>query len=82
MPITMSTRVPADQALACALRRLRQDSGSTQEDVAYNAGITVAALARIERGKTTPRWTTVRRIVSALNVSLAELVAAVEDAPV
>jgi len=82
MPITMSTRDPADQALACALRRLRQDSGSTQEDVAYNAGITVAALARIERGKTTPRWTTVRRIVSALNVSLAELVAAVEDAPV
>lgn len=78
----MSTRDPADQALACALRRLRQDSGSTQEDVAYNAGITVAALARIERGKTTPRWTTVRRIVSALNVSLAELVAAVEDAPV
>lgn len=78
----MSTQDSTDQALACALRRLRQDSGSTQEDLAYNAGITVAALARIERGQTNPRWTIVRRIGSGLKASLAELVAAVEDAPV
>lgn len=79
---TMSTQDLTDQALACALRRLRQDSGSTQEAVAHSAGITVAALARIERGQTNPRWTTVRRITGALKVSLAELVGAVEDAPV
>jgi len=77
----MPTQDSTDQALACALRRLRQDSGSTQEELAYNAGITVAALARIERGQTNPRWTTVRRIGSGLRVSLAELIAAVEDAP-
>jgi transcriptional regulator with XRE-family HTH domain len=70
----------ADQALACALRRLRRDSGSTQEDLAYNAGITVGALARIELGHSNPGWTTVKRITSALKISLAELVAAVEDA--
>ncbi len=78
----MPTQDSTDQALACALRRLRQDSGSTQEDLAYNAGITVATLARIERGNTNPRWTTVRRIASALKISLAELVVTVEDAPV
>jgi predicted transcriptional regulator len=78
----MSTQTSTDQALACVLRRVRRDQGSTQEDVAYNAGITVAALARIERGKANPRWTTVRQIASALEVSLAELVVMVEDAVV
>ena len=73
---------PPDQILAGVLRQLRHDRGSTQEDVAHYAGITVAALARIERGTTNPRWTTVRRITSALDASLNDLVAAVEDAPV
>ena len=71
-----------DPSLACALRRLRQEGGSTQEHLAYKAGLTVAALARIERGQTNPAWTTVRRIASALDISLADLVVAVEDAPV
>jgi transcriptional regulator with XRE-family HTH domain len=77
----MPTQDSTDQALACALRRLRRDRGSTQEDLAYNAGITVASLARIEGGKANPRWTTVRRVISALGISLVELVVAVEDAP-
>ncbi|MHB8241729.1 MAG: helix-turn-helix domain-containing protein [Solirubrobacteraceae bacterium] len=74
---------PPDPALACALRRLRLARGDTQETVALNAGITVAALARIECGRASPRWTTVRRIISGgLEVSLAELIVSVEDAPV
>jgi transcriptional regulator with XRE-family HTH domain len=77
MPAEDST----DQALADALRRLRRERGRTQEEVAHNAGVTVAALARIERGQTNPRWTTIRRIVNSLEVSLTELVGAVEDAP-
>ncbi len=71
-----------DQTLARVLRQLRVDSRSTQEDVAHDAGITVAALARIERGTTNPKWTTVRRIVSALNISLTDLITAVENAAV
>jgi DNA-binding XRE family transcriptional regulator len=77
-----STQDSPDQTLANVLRQLRRDNGGTQEDVAHYAGITVAALARIERGQTNPRWTTLRRIVNALDISLAELVAAVENAPV
>jgi predicted transcriptional regulator len=68
-----------DQALAGALRRLRRDNGRTQEDLAQVAGITVAALARIERGTSNPRWTTVRCIVDALEISLADLATAVEN---
>jgi predicted transcriptional regulator len=37
-----------------------------QEDLAHDTGITVAALARIERGQANPRWTTIKGIASAL----------------
>lgn len=74
--------IAIDPALAYALRRLRQDAGNTQETIAFSAGLTVASLARIERGITNPRWGTVRRIICALNVSLPELVTMVEDASV
>jgi transcriptional regulator with XRE-family HTH domain len=73
---------PTDLALADTLRRLRRASGCTQEDLAHDAGITVTGLARIERGKSNPGWMTVRRIACALDVSLADLIAAVEDASV
>jgi predicted transcriptional regulator len=76
----VSTQPPADPTLAHALRQARRDLGSTQEAVAYEAGITVAAFARIERGEADPRWSTVVRVADALQVSLAELVAAMEDA--
>jgi transcriptional regulator with XRE-family HTH domain len=72
--------VPADQILASTLRRLRQERNQTQEDLAYSAGITVAALARIERGQANPRWTTVTSIASALEIGMGELGKAVESA--
>jgi transcriptional regulator with XRE-family HTH domain len=70
---------PADQILASTLRRLRRERNQTQEDLAYSAGITVAALARIERGQANPRWTTVRLIASALEIGMGELGEAVES---
>jgi transcriptional regulator with XRE-family HTH domain len=78
----MPTHDPTDPDLAWALRSLRRANGNTQENIAFNAGITVTSLARIERGITNPRWTTVRRIIRALDVSLPELVTSIEDAPV
>jgi transcriptional regulator with XRE-family HTH domain len=69
-----------DLALARALRRLRERDGRTQERLAYNAGITTASLARIERGQANPAWTTVRRIASALTITPAELIAALDEA--
>jgi len=71
-----------DQTLASALRRLRRERDFTQEELAYRAGITVAALARIERGRASPQWTTVMRIIGALEVNLSELSFEVEHAVV
>ena len=69
-----------DRALAATLRRIRTERGHTQEDLAHRAGLTVAAVARIERGQANPTWTTVRRLAAALNTSLATLGGAVERA--
>jgi transcriptional regulator with XRE-family HTH domain len=63
-----------DPALATRLKRLREQRAVTQEQLAFDAGITVSALSRIERGLNSPGWTTVRRIIDALGVSLGELV--------
>jgi transcriptional regulator with XRE-family HTH domain len=71
MPTMQQRRNNTDQRLAEEIRRTREERGETQEDVARRAGLTVAAYARIERGTTNPRWTTVMCIAEALDVSLA-----------
>jgi transcriptional regulator with XRE-family HTH domain len=73
MFLIVSAPTQADAALAATLRRLRNERGDTQEDLAHRAGLTVAAFARIERGHANPTWTTVRRIAVALEISLAAL---------
>jgi transcriptional regulator with XRE-family HTH domain len=80
MFLIVSAPIPADRALAATVRRLRQERGETQEDLAHRAGLTVAAFARIERGHANPTWTTVRRIAVALEISLTALGEAVEAA--
>ncbi len=67
-----------DRALAATLKRLREQKKLTQEHVAYNAGIAVASLAKIELAQTAPSWDSVRRIARALDVSLVDLAVAVE----
>ncbi len=62
------------------LKRLREERDITQEQLAFDARLTVSALSRIERGLNDPGWTTVERIANALGVSLVELAADVEAA--
>jgi len=74
-------RSPApDPALGVAMRQLREDSGLSREALAYQAGITPSALARIELAQSAPAWDTVRRVIAALDVPLSGLAAAVEAA--
>jgi DNA-binding XRE family transcriptional regulator len=68
----------ADQALAFAIRSLREDRGYTQEDIAYAAELTSGTYGHIERGKTNPTWTTITKIARALDITLAELAATAE----
>lgn len=69
----MTPPAKIDQKLARALRNLREQRGITQEDLAHAADITTTALSRIEGAKANPTWTTLTRILNALNTSLAEL---------
>jgi transcriptional regulator with XRE-family HTH domain len=70
-----------DQALAALLKQLREERDVTQEQLAFDAGITSSALSRIERGLNSPGWMTLKRIVEALDISLIELVSALEQKP-
>ena len=68
-----------DPALAALLKRRREEHNITQEQLAFEAGITASSLSRIERGLNNPGWTTVTRLAAALEVSLSELVADLES---
>jgi transcriptional regulator with XRE-family HTH domain len=72
-------RKQTDPVLAALVKRLREERDITQEQLAFDAGLTASALSRIERGLNNPGWMTLRRIAAALGVSLVELVRAVED---
>lgn len=71
-------REQPDPALATLIRRRREERNTTQEQLAFDAGITSSSLSRIERGRSNPSWTTVRRLAAALGLSLSELVTDVE----
>jgi transcriptional regulator with XRE-family HTH domain len=75
----MPPRTGVDPALAATLRALRQARGIGQETLAHHAGLSVATYARIERSQVNPTWTTVRRVLDALGISLAELGAAIDS---
>jgi transcriptional regulator with XRE-family HTH domain len=80
MFLNMPRTPKPDPALAAAVRGLRENSGLTREALAYNAGITIGSLARIELAQASPGWDTVRRIAGALDVSISRLAAAIEAA--
>jgi transcriptional regulator with XRE-family HTH domain len=56
------------------LKRLRTVNALTQEELAGKAGLTPAAVARIERNEAEPRPSTLRKLARALDVKPAELV--------
>jgi transcriptional regulator with XRE-family HTH domain len=77
----MPSGAGADEQLAAVLRELRERHGRTQEALAHDADLSVAAYRRIERGLANPGWTTVVAILDALGVSLGELARELEKRP-
>jgi DNA-binding XRE family transcriptional regulator len=57
----------SNQRLADRLLQRRQEAGLTQKDLATRAGVRVETLNRIEKGRTTPDFRTVRKLVTAMN---------------
>jgi transcriptional regulator with XRE-family HTH domain len=50
-----------------------------QEDLAHEAGISTSTLSRLERGLHQPSLPTLRKLATALDVSLADLIDAAEN---
>jgi transcriptional regulator with XRE-family HTH domain len=67
-----------DKSLGSALRRAREQRGVSQQVLAVQAGVTTATLGRLETGQSDPAWSTVRAIADALEISLRDLIEAVE----
>ncbi|HEV2344698.1 MAG TPA: helix-turn-helix transcriptional regulator, partial [Actinocrinis sp.] len=61
------------EGFGTALRGRRLASGLTQEELADLAGLSVRALGNLERGRTVPHRTTVRRLAAALGLREADL---------
>ena len=61
------------------LKRLRVLNALTQAELAQKAGLTPAAVARIERNEAEPRMTTLRKLAGALGVEPHELVEGEDD---
>lgn len=59
--------------LANKLKELRAKKGFTQEDLAYESGITLSQIARIETNKANPTVSTIFVIARTLNVSVSDL---------
>jgi transcriptional regulator with XRE-family HTH domain len=80
LPKAAAVMPPAqiDPALAAAIRGQRHARGLTQERVAHTAGITAGTYNAIERGRTNPTWSTVKRIAGALALKPSELAASAE----
>ena len=55
------------------LKRLRTDSALTQAELAEKAGLTTAAVARIERNEAEPRPSTLRKLAAALDAAPRDL---------
>jgi transcriptional regulator with XRE-family HTH domain len=69
----MSESSNPQPALGAAIRELRLAREATQQEAAQTAGITVAHLSKIERGRTNPTWGTVAAIAGALGVTIVDV---------
>ncbi len=63
------------QTLGRRLRRLREEAGLTQAELAQRAGVGRVTVARIENGRMYARTETLRRLARALGISLVDLLA-------
>jgi transcriptional regulator with XRE-family HTH domain len=68
----------AQRALGRALRELRRRAGLTQKELGLRAGADDTYLSQVETGQRDIRWSTVTRLLHALDATLADLAAEVE----
>lgn len=69
----MAPRSEPQPGLGRAIRELREERGISQEALAHAADTHPTWISHLESGRNNPSWGTVRRIASALGVSMAAL---------
>ncbi len=62
------------EVLSTNLRRIRNESGRTQEEMAHLLGISLRYLGSIERGKVSPSVTLLGKFAAALAIGPCDLI--------
>jgi transcriptional regulator with XRE-family HTH domain len=70
--------VEARNALGRALRELRKQAGLTQKEIGLKASANDTYISQVESGQRDIRWSTITRLLMALDVTVADLATAVE----
>jgi transcriptional regulator with XRE-family HTH domain len=70
--------VEARSALGRALRELRKQAGLTQKELGLKASANDTYISQVESGQRDIRWSTITRLLMALEVTVADLATAVE----
>jgi DNA-binding XRE family transcriptional regulator len=68
----------ARRALGRALRELRRDAGLTQKELGLKSSANDTYISQVESGQRDIRWSTITRLLMALDLTVADLAAAVE----
>ena len=71
---------PAER-FAANMRRLREKRGQSQEAFALSADIHRTEVTKLESGRRDPKLATIVKVAKALEVSLAELLDVIHEAP-
>lgn len=70
---------PEARIFGQVLRHLRKERKLSQEALAFDSGVDRTFISDMERGVKQPTITTIYRLARALNLSVVELIAAVDD---
>jgi len=71
----VARRTEPQLGLGAALREFRVNQGLSQEDLAHRASLHPTWISHLESGRENPSWATVRRLATALDITLADLAA-------
>jgi len=65
-------------ALGAALRELRRRAGITQVELATRANTDDTYISHLEHGRIDIKWSTLQRVLDALDASLKDLIAEID----
>ncbi len=75
----MPPRSEPQPGLGRAIKELRIEGSLSQEELGHRAEIHPTWISHIESGRNNPAWGSVRRIASALDIKLSDLVIRAEE---